>query len=97
MITIENLPPIDIAQIEQPSDELLIMLKKPVILGGETYTEMRLREPTGAEMIACDTKRGWEHDVAVIALISGIPEPAAIKIGAGDLNRARKFLDHFFD
>ena len=78
-------------------ETLTITLKKPVSLGELTYSELALREPTGTEMIAVDGKRGWALDIALIALVSGVPAPAVEKIGGGDLARARKFLDHFFD
>jgi len=77
--------------------ELTITLKNPVTLGDLSYSELRLREPTGAEMIAVDGKKGWALDIALIALVAGVPEPAVIKIGGGDLMRARKFIDHFFE
>ena len=97
------MPPVTITEStapvpgEQPVNGLVIALSKPVALGDQTYTELRLREPTGAEMIATDRKTGWELEVALIALVSGVPEPAVIKIGVRDLNRARKYLGGFFD
>ena len=93
----ESISP-DTAAADVPNpDTLTITLKKPVSLGDQVYTELRLREPTGAEMIAVDGKRGWALDIALIALVSGVPAPAVEKIGGGDLARARKVLDHFFD
>lgn len=79
------------------AETLTITLKKPVTLGDQTYTELRLREPTGAEVITVDNKSGWALEIGLIALVSGVPEPAVMKIGVKDLQRARKFIGHFFD
>jgi hypothetical protein len=79
-----------------PPDELVITLSKPVILGPLSCTELRLREPTGAEMIAVQAKEDWDHDCALIALVAGVPEPLVVKIGVADLYKARRFLNHFF-
>lgn len=76
---------------------LIIPLREPVMLGDQSYDTLRLREPTGAEMVAVDDKRGWALELALIALVSGVPEPAVLKIGAQDLNKARRFMERFFD
>ena len=78
-------------------ETLTLTLKKAVTFGEMSYCELKLREPTGTEMIAVDGKRGWALDIALIALVSGVPLPAVEKIGGGDLAKARKFLDHFFE
>ncbi|KUR80757.1 phage tail assembly protein [Novosphingobium sp. FSW06-99] len=99
MLTISDGPaeaPTETAAAPAPGT-LTITLKQPVELGPLVFTELKLREPTGAEMIAVDSKRGWAMDIALIALVSGVPEPAVARIGGGDLMKARKFLDHFFE
>lgn len=84
-------------EIAEPARTLVIALRTPVTLGDQVYDTLRLREPTGAEMIAVDVKRGWALELALIALVSGVPEPAVLKIGAQDLNQGRKFMERFFD
>ena len=82
--------------VKQP-DTLTITLGKPIDFGAETYFELHLREPTAGEMIEIDGKRGWDANVAVIALVSGVPVGALKKVGAGDIKRASGFIDTFFD
>ena len=65
-------------------DQLTITLRKPVTLG-ETFTEMRLAEPTGAQMLEIDKYRGVEADLMSLAIVSGIPLPAVKMIGARDI------------
>lgn len=87
------------AAIEQEPmipDELVITLRKPVTLGSLTYTELRLREPTAAEMIETDKLTGTEADVRAVALASGVPEPAVKLIGARDLIQASRYIGRFF-
>ncbi len=75
-------------------DELVISLRKPVTLG-ETFTELTLREPTGAQMVEIDKLEGWAADIKAIALVSGLPEPAVKMIGARDIRTASKYLGSF--
>lgn len=85
-----------LGEIARPPETLTINLAKPVTLGDLSWSQLVLREPTGAEMIAVDTKKGWALEVSLISLISGVPEPAVIKIGVRDLTEARKYIGNFF-
>lgn len=76
-------------------DELVIALRKPVTHSGETYTDLILREPTGGDMKAAEKFTGFESDIVLIAMVSGVPKPAVEKIGARDLKKAQEYLAGF--
>ena len=78
-------------------EELTITLRSPVKLGEASYTHLTLREPTGAQWMEVDKiDNGVESDIKLIALVSGVPEPAVKQIGARDLRQAAKYLASFF-
>lgn len=76
-------------------DELVIPLRKPVTHAGETYTDLALREPTGGDLKAAEKFTGFESDIVLIAMVSGVPKPAVEKIGARDLKKAQEYLAGF--
>jgi hypothetical protein len=77
-------------------EELVIDLRKPVTLGGESWSTLVLREPTGAEWIEFGKTPGVEGNIKAIALISGVPLPAVKMVGVRDLKRGTEYLDRFF-
>ena len=77
-------------------DELIVTLRKPVTLG-DTYTELRLREPTAAEWMQWDKLTGIDADIKAVATVSGVPEAAVRMIGARDLVQAARYLARFLD
>lgn len=79
---------------EPQPEELIITLRKPVTLG-ETYTELRLHEPTAAQMLAWDKLSGVEADIKAVSIVSGLPEPAVRMIGARDLIQAGRYIAGF--
>lgn len=82
------------AYLAKVNYELVVPLRKPVTLG-ETYTELRLREPTAAEWAQWASLKGIEGDIKAVAVVSGLPEPAARLIGSRDLSRAASFIALF--
>lgn len=78
-----------------PPGELLITLRKPVSLGGETYAVLRLREPTGDEVAQVESLSGTAADVMAISLIAGVPRSAVVQIGARDLVQAGEYIGAF--
>lgn len=78
-----------------PPDEMVVTLRKPVSLGSETYTEVRLREPTAGELLQWDKLAGTEADIVAISIVSGIPRPAVEKIGARDLIACARYIAAF--
>ena len=90
-----------LADAEQPADipipdEMVITLRKPVSLGGETWSTLSLREPTGAEWLLWDNLTGVEANIKAISTVSAVPEPVVRQIGVRDLQQATAFLNHFF-
>lgn len=75
-------------------EELVITLRKPVTLG-DTYSELRLREPTASEWMQFDKLTGVEADIKSVSIVSGVPEPAVRLIGARDLLAASRYLARF--
>lgn len=75
-------------------EELIITLRKPVVLG-ETYTELKLREPTAAEWAQFDKLTGVEADIKSVSVVSGVPDRAIGKIGSRDLLLASRYLARF--
>lgn len=75
-------------------EELIVALRKPVTLG-ETYTELKLREPTAAEWAMFDKLSGVDADIKSVSVVSGVPERAISLIGARDLLTASRYLARF--
>lgn len=76
-------------------DELVITLARPLELGGVTWHELRLREPSAGEWARWDDRKGVEADILAVSIVSGVPEPAIRKLGARDLLRASRFVAGF--
>jgi len=87
------------ADTEKPADELpealIIILRKPVEYGGQTYSELHLREPTADEWSRWDAKTGVDADIAGVSIVSGVPELAVRKIGTRDLRTASQYIAGF--
>ena len=80
-------------------DELVIQLRKPVKLGEEIITELRLREPNMGEIEKFTKNRSkWSPLEAMnffIADIAKISKPAVDLIGGRDGKLAREYLQNF--
>ena len=76
-------------------EELVVTLRKPVMLGDISYTQLVLREPTADEWAQFDKVLGIEGDIVAVALVSGIPAHAVRKIGARDFKKAARFIASF--
>ena len=81
-------------------EETTIELSKPVVIGSgdtaQTFTELKLREPTAGEIekaSRADTSAG--SAITLISLITKIPRTAIEKISKRDLVAANKFLEGF--
>lgn len=76
-------------------EELTVTLRKPVTLGSETYHELRLKEPTAAQVMEWDKLGGTEADIKAVSVVSGLPEPAVRMLGIRDLTLAAKYISRF--
>jgi hypothetical protein len=84
------------ADQQEIPDELVITLRKPIEFGGETYTELTLREPTAGEYEQVDNVKGpTATDIIMVSLVSGVPKQVIAKVGMRDLNKAAKYLGSF--
>ncbi|WP_157218670.1 phage tail assembly protein [Flavisphingomonas formosensis] len=83
------------SKIDEIPDELVITLRKPVEHGGETYTELKLKEPTAGQLLEIDKHDGRAADVFSVSLIAGIPKGAIEKIGARDLIKGARYIASF--
>ena len=83
------------APAEELPPELTVTLRKPVTLGSETYSELRLREPTAAEWMQFDKLSGIEADVMAVSIVSGVPRPAVAMLGARDLLEGARYISRF--
>lgn len=63
---------------------------------GQRYTQLTVREPTGAEWSMWAKLSGIDAQFMALATVSGIPEPAVRQIGVRTITQAGKFLDRFF-
>jgi hypothetical protein len=84
---------------DQP-DTLTVPLRTPVTLGtgpaALSFSELKLREPTAAELMQWDKLSGAEADIMAVSVVSGVPKAAVEMIGVRDLNQAAKFIAGFF-
>ncbi|MDY7560220.1 phage tail assembly protein [Pseudomonas sp. CCC3.2] len=83
-------------------EETTIELSKPVVIGtgdtAQTYTELKLREPTAGEIEkASRADTGPGSAITLISLITKIPRGAIEKISKRDLMAADKYLQGFSD
>lgn len=77
-------------------EEKSIILRKPVDLGGVTYAQLDLREPTAGELSKAN-KAGDNVDAAItlISLIAKVPRGAVEQLSQRDFQEANDFLASF--
>ena len=79
-------------------DAITMALRKPVVIGDQTYDVLELREPLAGEFqkftkIAATDPAGAL--IILIASVTGIAEPIIKKIGVRDMNLASTYLTGF--
>jgi hypothetical protein len=73
---------------------MTLALATPVELGGTTYSELKLREPTVGEMEkALQAGPNIAGNIFLVSTIGGLPEAAVRKMGQGDFMRAVNFFE----
>lgn len=77
-------------------DEKTLVLRKPVKVGEQEYTELHLREPTAGELSQA-TKQANSIDVgiALISLIAKVPKAVVNQLCQRDFAEANDFLGSF--
>ena len=83
------------AETEIP-EELVVTLREPIMLGDMPYTELKLREPTAAQVAMWDKLSGTEADILAVSIVSGVPKPVVEKLKIRDLNKASGYIARFF-
>ena len=79
-------------------DELTIELRKPIVFpatNGETYTEIRLREPTAGELQKSGEQVGMASIFMLGFLVSGVPINVFQMLPARDYMKVRNYLMGF--
>jgi hypothetical protein len=79
-------------------EEKIIVLRKPIVIGGVTFAELNLREPVAGEMSKA-VGYGKDNNIAVaislISQVAGVPMTVAEKISQRDFAEANDFLGSF--
>lgn len=77
--------------------ELVVTFSKTYSFAGIEYTSMRLEEPTAEQLILCDGVNGWEMDVRLVSLVSGLPEVVVRQLKVRDLLPGSRYLGRFLN
>lgn len=82
-------------------DELVIELRKPIEVGSEVYTEIRLREQTAGEVekaqraLIGPNASNTMSDIVLVSLVSGLPKPVVERIPFTEFEKAVRYLMGF--
>ncbi len=77
-------------------EEKILKLRKPVTLGGDTYTELRLREPTAGDLKKASAAPGnVAASILLIAIVANVPPAAVEQLCQRDFMAADAFLSGF--
>ena len=66
-----------------------------IVLGGQPYTELTLREPTAGELEECDGFTGIAWTIRLVAKVSGTPLGVVKKLPVRKMNEAGAYLSAF--
>lgn len=85
--------------------QMRIDLDPPIHWNDNDYTEITIREPTGAEVLRAEGELGqqWtaqtfrKYKFALVALVSGEPRQVIERMPISQLERAFDFLNHFIN
>lgn len=78
-----------------PAAELVITLDRPTEHAGQSYSELRLREPTSGEMRQIRAKDALDQQIFAVSLIAGVPSHAVEKMPISAIERAENYLMGF--
>lgn len=80
---------------EVTPDEWIVELRKPIVHGDTTITELRLHEPTADEWTKWDRLTGLEAEIVKVATVAGVPVAAVRKVFASQLMEASRYISLF--
>lgn len=76
--------------------EKVVTLQKPVEFAGVTHTELRLREPTAAQMEkAANAKNNIGAVIDMISLVAAVPRQVAEQLCQRDFKECDAFFGQF--
>lgn len=76
----------------------VVKLSKPIKLEGQEVWELKLREPTVAELLAQDEVEGEVAQLALMTeLLAEIPRSAVLQIAAKDFGKCAEAVMSFLD
>ena len=78
-------------------DELIVTFRKPIEFGGDSYTQMKLQEPTAAQVQQWDKLSGTDADIMALTTVSGLPKPVIERLKLRDLNAGSRYIARFFE
>lgn len=77
-------------------EQLTIKLRTPIELGGQTYTQIDLVEPTAGQMKrAADGQNGVAANILLVAEVAKVLPAVVEQIGKRDFEAAVDFLQSF--
>lgn len=77
-------------------DELTVTLRKPVTHANTTYSELRLREPTVADLKwSAEGALGMDQMARLIFKVAGVPLAAVDQLSVRDFRRCDDYLRGF--
>lgn len=84
-------------QIPDPFDDRLVLVfRKPIVIGDVTYSQVILTEPNGKQLIQAEGVAGeWNAVVTLIHIVGVIPMSVAEQIKQRDLTTAMNFFMRF--
>ncbi|MGZ3272376.1 MAG: phage tail assembly protein [Caulobacteraceae bacterium] len=78
-------------------EELDMPLRQAVDYQDVTYASLKLREPTGEDLVEIYSKAGVDQQITGVARVAGVPVEVVERILVRDLNRAELFLAGFIN
>lgn len=81
--------------VPQGVDVFDMPLRKVVVHGSDTLSELKLREPSAGELEAFNRFEGAERSIVALATVAGVERLAIEKVPGGDVRRGMKFINSF--
>jgi L-serine deaminase len=83
-----------------PEDSVTLVLKKPLVIGEKTITELVIKEPNAGQMAMAEQTAkggGTEQGIVLLGLACGLHPTVVKQISGSDYVKAQKVLGSFFE
>lgn len=83
-----------------PEDSVILVLKRPVVVGDKTITELEIREPTAGQMASAEQmskKGGIDQGITLLGLATGLHPNVIKQLAGSDYVKSQKVLGNFFE